>query len=667
MLCQRFKILELLIPPVRFGPWLDGTCLRLHSSLPTCPLVPLCRLMLVPCSPAATASCLPAALLTTNICCPLPSRRVQVQAPTPSGGGLASWLRLSSHLSKPAEEELEASLSPEDSGSAEDSPSQPRSQLDFGAVAVQAQPLPSPTAAPQAAVQAEPEPPSPVPAGTDAAGGAASPTAATSVSPKPAAAGCPIPAAAAGSSAPAALQPARRRQTHSRPVLLRAVLALCLLGAMLGAPVALLHLQPQLASHPGEPASWQAWRRANMSPPPAQPTRAGFQGAALQTPNARLLAVARFCPRRPGSSSRARPPRQQRCSPAGGRHCWPPAGSLGPARSAALCRAPGGLGAPCSTTHCPAQSGLGATCGAPRQPPMGSLPAARPGGADPGTQGVQPGSRGNPGVAGRAARGTASPPGAALLCPAAAGRTSARFRCRRQPACELQTQGRRRQRPHHRACQAGSSCCQVPSCTRSQGPCSAPPANHRHVLWLRCLHRTPQGCSCAQAPAQRCCYALCPASSNFSTVQCNSRCSAACCPCPTCEPAGGCRRQRQGSCGSNCRRWHRRLHIVSSSWHQGSCQRCCHTQRRSLAGSERPRVCQLAARQGPPAQQRCTSASCASGCSQRNRPRCCCPGDGSAAPARSNPRCPGGGSDCRRSAGSGCPLSGARQGGQLVA
>lgn len=146
---------------------------------------------------------------------PIVRKSLTVQAPTPSGGGLASWLRLSSHLSKPAEEELEASLSPEDSGSAEDSPSQPRSQLDFGAVAVQAQPLPSPTAAPQAAVQAEPEPPSPVPAGTDAAGGAASPTAATSVSPKPAAAGCPIPAAAAGSSAPAALQPARRRQTRS--------------------------------------------------------------------------------------------------------------------------------------------------------------------------------------------------------------------------------------------------------------------------------------------------------------------------------------------------------------------------------------------------------------------------------------------------------------------
>lgn len=197
---------------------------------------------------------------------------MQAQAPTATGGGLASWLRLSSHLSKPQEGEQEAQLSPEDSVSTEgDSPSQPRSQLDFGAVAVQALRLPSPKAAPPPAppaVVAQHEPPSPSPAATDATPAAASPAAATSVSPKPSQQAAqprltpvtaPAPAAAKPAvAAPTVAELARRHRGGIRSALLRAVLLLCLLGALAGAPAALLHLRPQLASHSGEPCSWRA-------------------------------------------------------------------------------------------------------------------------------------------------------------------------------------------------------------------------------------------------------------------------------------------------------------------------------------------------------------------------------------------------------------------------
>lgn len=196
------------------------------------------------------------------LCRPYPACIVLPQAAAPPNGGLATWLRMSSHLSKPTEAAAEPAspASSEASLSSSGSGSRARTVASLDFQSVEKQP-----AAKAEAAKAEAE--AAKPAGVEDSTAAAAPAAAAEPATKPAPAAAPaVPAAPKAAQSTSVSQPARastqRRSTAVRTersslLALPAVqlVLLCLLGGLLlAAPLAMRAFSPTLTQRylPGE-------------------------------------------------------------------------------------------------------------------------------------------------------------------------------------------------------------------------------------------------------------------------------------------------------------------------------------------------------------------------------------------------------------------------------
>lgn len=167
-----------------------------------------------------------------------------LQAAATPEGGLASWLRMSSHLSKPPGQPQRQLASPAGSDKGEGGVGT-RVQLDFAVVQPKA-------GAGEPATQASPMPASPHPGQASRVGGSAATAAGQAGAPQP----WPTPPTSPAlnrrkpAAAPAAAAPVSP-STSSRGFVQRALLALCMQACLLAAPVALHAMAPHLAQRYG--------------------------------------------------------------------------------------------------------------------------------------------------------------------------------------------------------------------------------------------------------------------------------------------------------------------------------------------------------------------------------------------------------------------------------
>ena len=170
-------------------------------------------------------------------CHALPPSRVEQAGGTPQAFDFSSWLRMSSHLSKP-EESPEASLSASSDGEEGDTRDRTVAALDFAALGAQEAASPAPAAASPAKPVKQAQAAKPVEA-------------------------APAAAPALPAARPAARQPAAARR--SGPTALGAVLLMFLLALLLlASPVALVAYTPALSQRL-MPGGEQRWREVCMA------------------------------------------------------------------------------------------------------------------------------------------------------------------------------------------------------------------------------------------------------------------------------------------------------------------------------------------------------------------------------------------------------------------